>query len=730
MSSDPIQTFLDECGELLAVMEDLLLNVESNADDPEAINTLFRAVHTIKGSSGVFGFEHVVHFTHRVESVMDQVRAGERALDAELAAVLLDCRDHISQLVELAAADPAAALDADLEQHGQALLTALDGGSPATAANAVTTAGVVEATRSGGGAIEGNNWHISLRFHADAFRNGIDPLSFLRYLRTVGEVRDTLTVTDRIRDAQPFDPEDCLLGFEISLQSQANKGEIEEVFAFAQDDCEIVIVPPQSNTGEYLALLDRMPEDELLRLGEMLLGAGALTQRELDQALAAQNTGDQGEGAATRPLGEILVEQNSVAQPVLDGALQKQGKVKAKLQRDAQLIRVDADKLGQLINLVGELVTASAATELLARSEGSLLLQESLAGMNKLVSEIRDNALTLRMVQIGETFSRFRRVVRDLSRELGKSIALEIDGGETELDKTVVESLSDPLMHLVRNAIDHGIEAPAVRAAAGKPERGTIQLSAYHDSGSIVITITDDGGGLNLDKLRDKAVNRGLIAADVQLSRRELMQLIFAPGLSTKDQATDLSGRGVGMDVVKRNIESARGSVEIDSELGRGTTITIRLPLTLAIIDGFLVGSGNEPYVVPLDNVVECVELQKDDWEVRSGRHYVNLRGTVLPFVRLRELFSLAPHGNAEERENLVVVRHGRELAGLVVDRLEGELQTVIKPLGEMLAGLRVVSGATVMGNGRIAMILDVEELVRAASRGTKALAPALTALQ
>ena len=721
-SEDPVQTFLDESLELLDVMESLLLNVESNADDPEAINTLFRAVHTVKGSSGIFGFDFVVEFTHAVETVMDAVRSGERVLDAELAAVMLDCKDHIGTLVELATSDPAATLPAELAERGQELLAALGAGgeSSGTALSPSADGNEDKTTRSGGGQIEANNWHISLRFHADAFRNGIDPLSFLRFLRTVGDVIATITVVDRIRDAEPFDPEDCHLGFEISLRSDADKTAIEDVFAFAQDDCDIIIVPPQSELPAYLELLERMPEEESMRLGEMLKEAGAITQYELERALAEQFSPETGEGAQPRPLGEILVDQGSVQKPVLDGALNKQEKVKAKIKRESQFIRVDAEKLGQLINLVGELVTASAATELLARSAGSQL-QECVADMNKLVGDIRDNALTLRMVQIGDTFSRFRRVVRDLSKSLGKSIALEIEGAETELDKTVVESLSDPLMHLVRNAVDHGIESPEVREAAGKPAQGMIKLSAFHDSGSIVISIQDDGGGLDVDKLRQKAVSRGVIAEDAQLSEQELLRLIFAPGLSTKDQATDVSGRGVGMDVVKRNIESSRGSVDVDSIYGKGTTITVRLPLTMAIIDGFIVGAGSEPYVVPLDNVVECVELQQDAWEIESGRHFVNLRGTALPFVRLRELFRLGEDEEAEgRRENLVVVRHGRELAGLVVDRLDGEMQTVIKPLGDVLSGLRIVSGATVMGNGRIAMILDVEELVRLASRNKR----------
>jgi len=397
---------------------------------------------------------------------------------------------------------------------------------------------------------------------------------------------------------------------------------------------------------------------------------------------------------------------------VIEHAVKTQETVRAKHQEENRIIRVDAQRLGHLIDLVGELVTSSAAIRVMVKRAGIDNMTEVVDGVDYLVSEIRDNALQLRMVAIGESLSRFRRVVRDVSQELGKSIELVITGGETELDKTVVEKITDPLTHLIRNAVDHGIELPAVRQAAGKSTTGTIHLNAYHDSGHIVIEINDDGAGLDTTRIRAKAEAKGLVKPEDVLTHDETLRLIFTPGLSTKDQATNLSGRGVGMDVVRRNIEALRGTVELESQLGIGTKITIILPLTLAIIEGFLVGAGRDQYVIPLSQVAECVEMNVIETRQHCGEHYINLRGEVLPFIRLTDLFENAEENRiASQRESLVVVRFGHHKMGLVVDTLLGELQTVIKPLGKLFERLRGVAGATILGTGDIALILDVAEL-------------------
>ncbi|OYV34576.1 MAG: chemotaxis protein CheA, partial [Thiomonas sp. 20-64-5] len=512
-------------------------------------------------------------------------------------------------------------------------------------------------------------------------------------------------------------------GFEINFKSQAGKEEIEAVFEFVREDSTIRILPAHSRIADYVQLIRSMPEDDL-RLGDILVQIGTLTQKELADALSTQHDAQTG-GAPAAPLGEILVREGATHQPIVQAALDKQKQVKDKRSRDSQMLRVAADKLDALINLVGELVIASAGNALHAQNAAQL---EAAAQVTRLVEDIRERALKLRMVEIGETFARFQRVVRDVSKELGKDIALVIEGADTEMDKTLVERIADPLMHLVRNSMDHGIEAPTVRTARGKPAQGTLKLSACHDSGSILITVADDGGGLNRERILVKAVERGLLKPEMAstLPDHEVWTLIFEPGFSTADAITDLSGRGVGMDVVKRNIEAIRGSIDIQSTAGQGTQMRLRLPLTLAIIDGFLVRSAAHTYVLPLDAVVECMEFQP----AQQKKGYISLRGEVLPLLYLQEALGISdehpPHALLDgvghttapaPRRNVVVTQTAGQRAGLVVDALLGEYQTVIKPLGALFTHLQGISGSTILGNGDVALILDVPTLVGRASR-------------
>jgi two-component system, chemotaxis family, sensor kinase CheA len=400
---------------------------------------------------------------------------------------------------------------------------------------------------------------------------------------------------------------------------------------------------------------------------------------------------------------------------VVEAALEKQIQVKEARASAQQLVRVDASKLDMLVNLVGELVIAASGVNAIAQRGGHDDILEAASTMNRLVEEVRDSALNLRMVQIGDTFNRFQRVVRDVSRDIGKDIELVISGAETELDKMVVEKIGDPLTHLVRNAIDHGIEDRNLRVQRGKPAKGTVNLNAFHESGSIVIEVSDDGGGLNKDKILAKAIERNLVSAGQSLTDQEIYKLIFEAGFSTADVVSNISGRGVGMDVVRRNIEALRGTVEIDSELGVGTTMRIRLPLTLAIIDGFLIAVGKSSFVIPLDMVVECVDLTEADRNAMKERSYMNLRGEVLPFVYLREMFGI--EDATSRRQSVVVVQYGAMRAGMVVDSLLGEFQTVIKPLGRIFEGMKGIGGSTILGSGEVALILDVPNLVQQASR-------------
>lgn len=717
-----VQTFLAESRELLDNMEEQLLQLETNPDSGGDIDAIFRAAHTIKGSAGLFGFDDVVRFTHRVENLLDRLRGKQIGMDADCVALLLTCCDFIRALIEAISTGQPLSLEA--KQTWDTLVARLDvhlgvkpssdsvygAAVPVAAALAISPEDLSEQNTAD------YSWHISLRFSQEVLRNGMDPLSFLRYLGTLGDVVHLTAITDALPAADQMDPESCYLGFEIRLRSQADKAQIENVFEFVRDDCQIRILSPRSKHSEYVQLIQELPEDTM-RLGEMLIKSGALTKAELDQALTQQHEGGTSEASAlsgspdSQQLGNILIQQGIVTPGVVNAALEKQQQVKEHKSQENRFIRVEADKLDQLINLVGELVIAGAGTHLLAKRAGLGDVLESASTVSRLLEEVRNNALGLRMVQIGATFQRFQRVVRDVSRELGKDIDLVITGGETELDKSVVERIGDPLMHLVRNAMDHGIEPKDARLAAGKPGKARVTLNAYHDSGSIVIEVADDGGGLHQDRILKKARERGLISESQALTESEIFNLIFEPGFSTAQQVSNLSGRGVGMDVVRSNIEALRGTVELLSKQGVGTTVRIRLPLTLAIIDGFLLGVGQNRYVIPLDMVLECVELPEEERKASRGEGHISLRGQVLPYLRVRTLLSLS--GQPGLRENIVVVQYGGRKIGLVVDTLFGEFQTVIKPLGKLFGELKGFSGFTILGGGDVALIFDVPALIQ-----------------
>ncbi len=712
MDMDPgIQAFAEESHEMLEEIENILLKLEDEPDDSGLINELFRAVHTIKGASGLFGFDNVMHFTHTAESVMMRVRDGEIPVTPDLLNLLLSCRDHMLSLVDIAL-DDNGKLDTEVQAIDDKLSAQLHvfmgDDIPQPEQNQDIEDAVEETITSSENDVASSNWHLSLRFKEDVLRDGMDPLSFIRYMETIGDIEGLTVLSDNLPTAAEIDPESCYLGFEIELKTEAKKEEIEEIFEFVQEECVIHILPPHSHIEKYIKLINELPEENL-KIGELLKLSGALTERELKEALQEQT---EGEEAAL--IGDVVVEQGVVETKVVSAAVAKQKQVKASKARESQLIRVNSEKLEELIDLIGELVISNAHTSLLVQKLNDSKLQESAAETSKQIEEIRDAALSLRMVQIGETFNKFRRVVRELSKDLGKDINLVIEGGDTELDKTVVDKINDPLMHLIRNSLDHGIESPADRVAKGKPEQGTIKLTAQHDSGSIIIKITDDGNGLNKEKILSKAIEKNLIPEDHNLTDSEINHLIFAAGFSTADTVSNVSGRGVGMDVVKTNIESLRGQVEVTSTPGQGSIFTIRLPLTLAIIDGFLVGVGQQSYIVPLNMVEECISSHDISESLYKDSNTIELRGQVIPIIKLSDIYHFASndsYSDNKKRENIVVAKYGSQLVGLVVDELLGEYQTVIKPLGKIFQNLKGLSGATILGSGEVGLIIDVPAL-------------------
>lgn len=711
-----VQTFLAEARDLLRDLDDGLRQMRAGDHGRDVVARLFRAAHSIKGSGGMFGLAPLVGFTHVVENLLDRVRAGTLAPTEGLVVDLQAACDHIADLVEVLVADRGA-LDPALADRDASLREALARYDAAPGAGRAPVAEAPARTMpaTGNGAMHPCDcWHISVRLGADVHRYGINPLSFIRDLESLGEITCLLTLADAMPDIGEMDPEACYLGFEIDLRADVDKRRIAEVFDFVQDCSELRILPPRSRVADFVELIRELPEPDA-RLGELLVLAGTLTREELDAGLATQHAEAVSTGAPP-PLGEVLVEQQVIAPEVVQAGLDKQAQVRATGAApgaDAAFIRVRADQLDALINRVGELVIAGAGAQLLADCSGQAALREAQAQVAELVEDIRERALRLRMVPIGETFARFHRVVRDIERDLGKGIDLEIEGGDTELDKSVVDRLADPLVHLVRNAADHGLETTAARLAAGKPARGRIRLSASHEGGQVLIEISDDGRGLDRDRILAKGIERGVVQAGAVLTDAEVFALIFEAGFSTAAEVTDLSGRGVGMDVVRRNIAGMRGTIELDSRAGEGTTVRIRLPLTLAIIDGFLIGVGNAVFVLPLERVVECIELPS---ALREGQGYLDLRGHALPLLPLREQLQVGGTKRSR-RQSVVVVDCDGYRVGLVVDALLGEFQTVIKPLGPLFAHLKGISGSTILGSGEVALILDVNELAVAAGR-------------
>jgi two-component system chemotaxis sensor kinase CheA len=710
---------VQEGRELLADMEVALLEIENGGYSTDHVNAIFRAAHTIKGSAGLFGLTSLIDFTHVVESLLDEVRNGEQVLDGAMLSLLLTCSDYIGSLLNAVedrseAIEPNAGLRAhllsQLNEYLQPAVEAVAEAKPAVEQNTAMAEVRPRVDVLEGEAVSSDLWHISLRPNSDVLRNGLDPLSFLRYLSKLGRIVYLHTLTDALPGAAEFDAESSYLGFEIEFESQASKQEVEDAFEFIREDAQLLILPPHSAIDAYIQLIASLPEGPA-RLGELLVRSGALTAHELQRVLERQSTAPH----PAPPLGTLLVEEQLVPPPVVSAALHKQKQVEEKRSHEQVFIKVEAGKLDQLINLVGELVIAGAAASLSLRQGDTAAMAEANEGVATLVERIRDASLSLRMVAIGEVFQRFPRVVRDICKELGKDIELLVTGADTELDKSMVEKLADPLMHIVRNAMDHGIEPSEARLACGKSARGILRLNAYHESGSIVIEVSDDGRGLDRQRILAKAVEKGLVQADQVLSDSEVFALIFEPGFSTAAQVTNLSGRGVGMDVVRRNIEQLRGVVEVLSNFGQGTTVRIRLPLTLAIIDGFQVKVADETFVLPLDQVVECVDLGE-----QQGLHdLVSLRGEPLPYVHLRELFGLPASSGL--RESLVVLQFGPNRAGVVVDQLVGEFQAVIKPLGRIFAQNKVLSGSTILGDGSVALILDVPHLIQRASEVAEA---------
>ncbi|MGE0482993.1 MAG: chemotaxis protein CheA [Gammaproteobacteria bacterium] len=670
------QVFFEESFEGLEVMESGLLDLEIGRPDSEAINAIFRAAHSIKGGSGTFGFTAISDFTHILETLLDEMRNGTRDVTRAAVDVLLLAVDSLREM--LSAARDGADYDAGAvaEVHAQ-LEEQLKLGQGDTTTVAASPAAAAATTGSGA-------WLIRVAPHAHLFTTGNDPVRILRELRALGEA-EVQADCSRLPAYADFDPEACYLAWTINLDGSVEEAAVREVFEWIEDDADISLVR----------------ED-----GDALVAPA--TSAVADEAHGA---------AASDDSPQPVLQAAPPAEDRRDGEDRRTGDRRAAAGAAGNSsIRVDIAKIDTLINLVGELVITQSMLGNFDEDSGQIdydKLREGLAQLERNTRELQESVMRIRMLPISFSFNRFPRLVRDLSSKLGKEVELKIVGEQTELDKTVLEKIADPLVHLVRNALDHGIETPADRAQAGKSRQGTLTLAARHEGGNIVIEISDDGAGLNPDKLLAKARERGLVGAEEVLPEDKIHELIFHPGFSTAKELSDVSGRGVGMDVVKRNIKELGGVIELDSKFGTGSTIRIRLPLTLAILDGQLVRVGAQTYIVPLVSIVESLQAQTDRVKsVAGSAELYRLRGDYIPIVRLYDVFGVEPQSRVLEQGLLVVVEGEGQRAGIFVDELLGQQQVVIKSLETNYRRVEGISGATILGDGTVAMILDAGGLI------------------
>ncbi len=674
-------TYLEESFEGLDVMETGLLDLPTGVPDNEKINEIFRAAHSIKGGSGTFGFIEIAGFTHVLETLLDEMRDGRRevtqeSIDAMLAAVDV-LRDMLSKLQNH---DP---IDEERASAVQQVLEVILGGESADTAIEVS---VVESAEPTGG-----EWQIQLVPEKELLQTGNEPIRIFRELETLGKL-SVKTDISALPELALFDPESLYLKWDLRLSGDSvNEDDIKEVFEWIDGDgAEITITAPPS--------------------------------AEVDVAPVAD---------AEIPQAEAPVA--AVAKPTV-AAVNKDAKPAAKAPKQEGSIRVDLSKIDQMVNLVGELVItqsmlsqfgeyAEEANNGKGSDEGSEWvekLKEGLMHLERHTRELQESVMNIRMLPVSFAFNRLPRIVHDVSQKLGKQIDLVMEGEGTELDKTMLEQLTDPLVHIVRNSIDHGIEQPEVRIAAGKPEIGTVKMAAFHQGGSILIQITDDGAGINPDRIEAKAIEKGVIEADHNLTRDEIVDLIFHAGFSTADVVSDISGRGVGMDVVRRNIKGLGGSVDVKTTVGVGSVFTITLPLTLAILDGQLCSVGSQTFVFPLVSIIESIQVDKSLIKGIAGEtELYKLRDNYIPVIRLHKKLGVKDAKEDLADGLLVVIESGGQRAGVFVDDLLGQQQVVIKSLESNFMKIAGIAGATILGDGTVSLILDVMETVTSHKGGS-----------
>lgn len=680
-SKEGLEVFKEEAAELLLELESALLELEDHPGDADLISRVFRALHTIKGSGAMFGFDDVSSFTNDLETAFEHVRDGKIPVTRELIDLTLGARDLIREMIFSQRDEP---VD---QGEIKKILSTLKTLVPDTPGHLSEQGGDREDVPAQDPAGPAITYRIRFRPSKNVFARGVNVIPLFNELKELGPCR-VMAQTENIPELKDMDPEACYTYWDIVLTTDKGENAIKDVFIFVDDEDGVLLV--ETLAGENAGL----GEEDHNALREVLVEQGSLRTEELRDALSDR-------------------KRRLLAQEEAGGEVPAPGTRKRRWDDTGTSIRVASDKLDVLADLVGELVTVQARLTQIAATRNDPEVLKVSEEVERLTEDLRDNTMSIRMVPVGSTFKKFRRLVRDLSADLGKEIQLTTKGGETELDKTVIERLSDPLVHLIRNCVDHGIEEPAQRKAAGKPVQGTVHLSAEHSGGNVLIHITDDGKGLDYDAVLERAVAMGLAVEGQDISEKEACAMILAPGFSTAREVTNVSGRGVGLDVVKKAIDSLGGEIEIQSTAGHGMSVTLRLPLTLAIIEGLLVKISEEFFVIQLSAVEECIELENSSGNGQNNAQIVNIRGKAVPYIRLRDRFGVP--GERPALEQVVITNIDGQHVGFTVDSVVGENQTVIKSLGRFYKDIEGVSGATILGDGTVALIIDCQMLFRAA---------------
>lgn len=709
------EVFIDESFEGLETMESELLNLSPGDVDSEIINNIFRAAHSIKGGSGTFGFNAIANFTHVIETLLDEIRNGERELAANHVDLMLKSIDCLRNMLR--------SIQNDEEQESEEanvlrvqFENILNESNPSS--ETIEPSAEVEpkgdSERKQTKIQITNIFEIKFTPQSHVFKTGNEPLFIFEDLAEHGEMSVAADVKG-IPELDNLVADDCYLGWTINLDTTSNEEDVKSVFEWVEDDAEIEIK------------LVAQFEDEIEAESDLVESEHSKPESSLPESPASVDSTSTTPASSQEPTSTDNPKPKDSAtsdavkpefRPVQKAATDSK---KESTKQESSSIRVGTDKVDSLINMVGELVITQAMLNELGEDEQFdhaklLALREGLAQLAHNTRDLQENVMRIRMLPISFVFSRFPRLVRDISQKLDKKVELVLKGEGTELDKTVMEKISDPMVHLIRNSLDHGLETTAERIEAGKSEAGKVILNAYHQGGNIIIEIIDDGRGLNTEKIKSKAIENGLITEETVLSNQEINELIFKPGFSTADEVSDISGRGVGMDVVKRNINALNGTVEVVSEPNKGSTFTIRLPLTLAILDGQLVKVGNHIYIIPLVSIVESLQIDMSKVNsVGGGMDVLRLRDEYIPILRMHQLFNHPEACQALQGGLLVVVESDNEKVGLLVDELLAQQQFVIKSLEENYKKVDGISGATILGSGSVSLIIDISSVVKMA---------------